>query len=42
MYLSDEAIKAAIDCGELIFDPPPDKIDPTSIDLGASPLGGPH
>lgn len=33
MYLSDRDIKWAIEIGDLIIDPPPDKIDPTSVDL---------
>jgi deoxycytidine triphosphate deaminase len=33
MYLSNREIKTAIDAGELIFDPPPKKIDETSVDL---------
>jgi deoxycytidine triphosphate deaminase len=33
MYLSNREIKTAIDVGELIFDPPPGKIDKTSVDL---------
>lgn len=33
MYLSDQHLKQAIESGKLIFDPPPQKIDATSIDL---------
>lgn len=33
MYLTDADLKKAIDDGSLIFDPPPDTIDATSIDL---------
>lgn len=33
MYLSDRELAAAIKAGDLIFDPPPESIDPTSIDL---------
>lgn len=33
MYLSDGDLKKAIDNKCLVFDPPPEKIDPTSIDL---------
>lgn len=33
MYLSDVDLKKAIDSGDLIFDPAPKVIDPTSIDL---------
>jgi dCTP deaminase len=33
MYLSNVDIKQEIEAGRLIFDPPPQKIDPTSIDL---------
>lgn len=33
MYLSDRDLRWAIECGNLIVDPPPKKIDPTSIDL---------
>src|SRR5216684_3331377 len=33
MYLSDRDLRWAIECGNLIVDPRPDKIDPTSIDL---------
>ena len=33
MYLSDRELRAAIESGRLILDPPPETIDPTSIDL---------
>lgn len=33
MFLSDNELKAAIEDGKLIFEPKPDTIDPTSIDL---------
>lgn len=33
MYLSDRDLEYAINCGKLVFDPRPDKIDATSIDL---------
>lgn len=33
MYLSDRDLQWAIDCQKLVFTPPPEKIDPTSIDL---------
>jgi dCTP deaminase len=33
MYLSDRDLRWAIECGKLIVDPKPDKIDSTSIDL---------
>jgi len=33
MYLSDRDLRWAIECGKLIVDPRPDKIDSTSIDL---------
>jgi dCTP deaminase len=33
MYLSDRDLRWAIDCGNLIVDPKPERIDPTSIDL---------
>lgn len=33
MYLSDRDLEYAIECGKLIFRPPPEKIDVTSIDL---------
>lgn len=33
MYLSDRDLKWAIETGKLIVDPPPAKIDATSIDL---------
>ncbi len=33
MYLSNRDLEWAIKCGRLIVDPPPDRIDPTSIDL---------
>ena len=33
MYLSDRDLKQAIDEGQLIFEPYPQQIDPTSIDL---------
>jgi dCTP deaminase len=33
MYLSDRDIRWALDKGLLIIDPPPPKIDPTSVDL---------
>jgi dCTP deaminase len=33
MYLSNRDLQWAIECGRLIVDPPPRKIDPTSIDL---------
>ena len=33
MYLSDRDLRWAIECGNLVVDPKPDKIDSTSIDL---------
>ena len=33
MYLSDRDLAWAIETGRLIVDPPPEKIDATSIDL---------
>lgn len=33
MYLSNRDLRWAIECGRLIVEPPPTKIDPTSIDL---------
>ena len=33
MYLSDRDLRWAIECGRLIVDPPPAKIDSSSIDL---------
>src|SRR5205807_2436583 len=33
MYLSNRDLRWAIECGRLIVEPPPSKIDPTSIDL---------
>ena len=33
MYLSDRDLEYAIECGKLVFRPPPQKIDATSIDL---------
>src|SRR4051794_16837849 len=33
MYLSDRDLRWAIECGNLIVEPKPTKIDPTSIDL---------
>src|SRR5688500_4300850 len=33
MYLSDRDLRWAIECGNLIVEPRPDKIDPSSIDL---------
>lgn len=33
MYLSDRDLEYAIECGKLVFRPPPEKIDATSIDL---------
>ncbi len=33
MYLSDRDLEYAIECGKLVFDPRPEKIDATSIDL---------
>src|SRR5579863_9041181 len=33
MYLSDRDLRWAIECGRLIVDPKPNKIDSTSIDL---------
>jgi len=33
MFLSDRDLQWAIECGKLIFRPPPEKIDATSIDL---------
>jgi len=33
MYLSDRDLHYAIECGKLVFRPPPEKIDATSIDL---------
>src|SRR5437763_1663481 len=33
MYLSDRDLRWAIECGKLIVDPRPEKIDPSSIDL---------
>lgn len=33
MYLSDRDLRWAIQCGNLIVDPKPERIDPTSIDL---------
>ncbi|MBL4847743.1 MAG: hypothetical protein JKY65_19685 [Planctomycetes bacterium] len=39
MYLSDGDLQAAIERGELICDPRPNSIDPTSIDLHLGALG---
>src|SRR6266568_2800742 len=33
MYLSDRDLRWAIECGRLIVDPPPQRIESTSIDL---------
>lgn len=33
MFLSDRDLRWAIECGKLVFIPPPEKIDATSIDL---------
>jgi dCTP deaminase len=38
MYLSDRDLQAAIASKALIFEPAPDRIDPTSIDLHLGPL----
>jgi dCTP deaminase len=39
MYLSDRDLRWAIEQGNLIVDPRPDKIDPTSIDLHLDSIG---
>lgn len=33
MYLSDRDLAWALECQKLVFNPPPEKFDPTSIDL---------
>ncbi len=38
VYLSDRDLQTAIRDKTLIFEPPPDKIDPTSIDLHLGPI----
>jgi len=38
MFLSDRDLKWAIETKRLVVDPPPEKIDPTSIDLHLGPI----